>query len=341
MLTISDITVPVTSAATVTTNTTDGSFMYQLNSTAMSTGSVTATATLGANVASDTRSFIYDPAAVPPLTPTTVTIGTGNEVGVKGSFVRVPIYFNSGYQAGAMGLTIAYDPLSLTNPTVEIAGDAAATGKTVLGNILPGVTSSETLVTDYNATPNFATVTQSWNMYRIYVNNPATAGTILPLPDGVVAYLKFSVAYTATAGATVPIRVKTLEATDLKSTNMVTTIIQNSAFYATSALAANFPVTGLPGTTSDGAVGILAKPGDNFTAQTPLLSYLGTATTPATVSPFVPSSSTSATLSSVLKSVFMLMQPAITPVNGTADLNADGAVQINEVQRVINSYVGL
>ena len=48
-----------------------------------------------------------------------------------------------------------------------------------------------------------------------------------------------------------------------------------------------------------------------------------------------------ATLKDVLNSLYMLLDPVTYPVSGSADLNGDGRVQIDELQRVINSFIGL
>ena len=300
----------------------DGSFSYQLSATAATptlvaganTVNVVATRPDNSSVSGDLPRSITstyssaDAAAMLPQstpTPTTVTVGTTisvtdpatsvvtvtsvSQVGVVGNVVRVPITFSSGYQAGAAGITIEYDPKSLSNPSVEITGAAAASGKTINGGIVP-------------ITP----ITTGDYGYRILImNTPNTVGSALPIPDAVVAYLKFTVAYSATPGAVVSLPVNKFEATDLNGATMTT------------------------GPTTAGSISIVSKPGNSFTAPAS-----GSASgTPGTDVPV--------TLGRVLEAVYMLLDPIKHPVDGSVDLNADGVVQINEVQRVINAYVGL
>ncbi len=72
-----------------------------------------------------------------------------------------------------------------------------------------------------------------------------------------------------------------------------------------------------PGT--DGTVTIVAKPGDTFA--------LGV--------------NNPSTLKGVQDALYMLLDPVTYPVSGSVDLNADGIVQIYELQQVINSFIGL
>lgn len=71
---------------------------------------------------------------------------------------------------------------------------------------------------------------------------------------------------------------------------------------------------------TNGTTTIVAKPGDTFDID------LGN----------VP-----VTLKRVQDALYMLLDPITNTVDGAFDLNADGTVQINELQKVINSFIGL
>ena len=234
----------------ITPATTDGSFSYESSALlplpTTTSGTLVAaatpyalTATSAANTAlitSVTRTITssYDP-LVTSLTaqvkPTTsVTIGTpaiaadptapvgtpaytGSPaipaIGVVGNVVRIPITFKSGFQASAAGITIQYDPVSLSNPVVTITGAAAASGKTISGGIVP-----------ITITVNGVSGVAATGYRTLIMNTPNTVGSALPIPDAVVAYLNFTVAYNATPGAVADLPVNLLEATDLNGNSM-------------------------------------------------------------------------------------------------------------------------
>lgn len=271
----------------VATNSADGSFSYQLPA---ATGTVTTTVTGIAPYMTpntDARTIVPGPS------PTSVTIGAAN--GVVGHVVRVPITFTSNYQAGAAGIdiyaydvdpTVPFDPATtpftsrLADPSVEITGEAAATGKTISGGFVQTASAMD-------------------RVYRIFISDPLSAtGTIQPIPDGVVAYLKFTVLNPVTAG----------KVTLLNTANEVTDLNGN-------------PMSGIA-FSPDGVVNVVSQPG-NCISTAPLAC-----------------SNSSVSLGGVLSAVHMLLNPNL-PVDGAVDLNADGKVQINEVQQVANAYVGL
>ena len=249
---------------------------------------------LTAQVNPTTSVTIGTPAIAPdPTAPVGTIAFTGSPavpaIGVMGNVVRIPITFNSGFQASAAGITIQYDPGSLSSPVVTITGAAAASGKTISGGIVPITTPLGVAATGYRT---------------LIMNTPNTVGTALPIPDAVVAYLNFTVAYNATAGAVVDLPVNLLEATDLNGNSMAVA----------------------PLSLTPGSVNIVSRPGNSFIAPA----------APAVIGTDVP-----VTLARVLSAVYMLLDPVNHPVDGAIDLNADGVVQINEIQRVINAYVGL
>lgn len=254
----------------VTIDTADGSFAHPFTLLA-GANIITTTATNGVLNTVDIRTIN----SAAGTTPTSIAIGASN--GVINHAVRVPISFTSGYQASALSIDIAYDPTTsrLSNPVVEIAKAAAALGKSISGGI------------------------PAAGIYRILImDNPQSASAMLPLPDGEIAYLTFSILLSATAGAE-PLSVSAYSATDLNAADMTV-----------------MPV--LPA--MDGKVNVVSKPGNN----------IGSTTGDADV-----------TLKGVQDTLYMLLDPVTHPVDGSADLNADGIVQIYELQKVINAFVGL
>jgi hypothetical protein len=88
-----------------------------------------------------------------------------------------------------------------------------------------------------------------------------------------------------------------------------------NSYSATDLSANDVPVASIvPGT--NGSINIVSKPG-NTGANIPV------------------------TLKNVQDALYMLLDPVAHPVDGSIDLNADGAVQIYELQQVVNSFVGL
>lgn len=262
----------------VATNTADGSFTHQITTPTLVAGPniITTTATDGVLTKLDVRTINFVAAGT---TPTSISVGSSN--GVIGHSVRVPVNFTSGHQAAAISIDLAYNPVydpatnRLFNPSVEITRQAAALGKVISsGSPAAGI-------------------------YRILIMDKATnTGIPLPLPDGVVAYLSFTIPYTPNAGSET-LTVTSYSATDLYANTMT---VQ--------------PV--VPAT--HGKVNIVSKPGNN----------IGSTTGDAAV-----------TLKGVQDTLYMLLDPVTHQVDGAADLNADGIVQIYELQKVINAFVGL
>lgn len=260
----------------VTTNSTDGSFSYLITTPTLVAGPniITTTVTDGILSTPDTRTINF---VAPGPTPTLVTIGSSN--GVIGHSVRIPITFTSGHQAAAVSVDIAYDPAAynpvtsrLTNPKVEITKEAAALGKIISGG------------------------SPSVGVYRILImDNPANSGALMPLPDGVLAYLSFSIPFTPMPGNE-PLNILAYSATDLEANEL----------------------TVLAGVS--GNVNVVSSPGFN----------LGSTTGNVPV-----------TLKDVQDVFYMLLDPITHPADGSADLNADGRVQIYELQQVVNSFLGL
>jgi|GEM_PF-2112237 len=214
-------------------------------------------------------------------TPNSITIGKSN--GVIGNTARVPITFTSGSQAAAVGIDIAYDPETspFSNPSLEIAGVAAAVGKIISGGVV---------------------LTATGSVYRVLIMDPL-GGASTPIPDGDVAYLKFTVKRaldSLTEQNPVDLVIKSYEATDLTGHNMD------------------------PGTSAtNGAINIVSQPGNS----------IGYGTGSAIIG------DVSVTLGGVLSAVHMLLGTAT--VDSAVDLNGDGKVKIDEVQKVINAYVGM
>jgi hypothetical protein len=294
----------------VTTNVADGSFAHQFSALVPLPTATSAALTLGlfAPVIMATSGINVNTLPLPPsvtadyfatipltlttqLSPTT-TVSVGSlsagaligDVGVIGNTVRLPITFTSGYQADTMGLTVSYDALSLSNPVVEITGAASASGKVVYGGIVQVGTPANLNLSKYQI---------------LIMRKNITVSNSLPIPDGVVAYLKFTVAYSKggipTAGTTVQPTAPTFEANDLNGTSLTVA------------------------TPTIGAINIVSKPGNSYTAAVDVPVTLGR----------------------VLGAVYMLLDPVTYPVDGSVDLNSNGLVDITEVQRVINSYVGM
>ena len=70
----------------------------------------------------------------------------------------------------------------------------------------------------------------------------------------------------------------------------------------------------------DGKANVVSKPGNNIGSTT---------------------GDAAATLKGVQDALYMLLDPVTHPVDGSVDLNADGIVQIYELQQVINTFIGL
>jgi hypothetical protein len=145
--------------ALVSTNSLDGSFSNSL-AMPLTGNTLSAIATNGADVTTVTRTITGGAA--------TTVIGIGTNNGVVGNLVRVPITLTSGYQATAINVDVGYAPLKLTLPRAELSPAAKALNKTIkLGT---------------NPSGNF----------RLVITDQLSA-SFTPLPDGVVAYLIFSV----------------------------------------------------------------------------------------------------------------------------------------------------
>ena len=258
----------------ITTSTFDGSFSHVITPPALAAGAniITATATNGILNTTNSRNINY---VTPGTTPTSITIGNNN--GVIGHSVRVPILFSSGFQAAAISIDITYDPATsrLSNPKVQIAKAAAAMGKIISGG------------------------SPATGVYRILImDNPGNAGSMLPLPDGEIANLAFSILIPETAGNEA-LTITSYSATDLFANTMTV-----------------MPIV----STMNGLVNVVSKPGNSigsFTGDTPV------------------------TLKGVQDAYYMLLDPTTHPVDCSADLNADGIVQIYDLQQVINSFIGL
>lgn len=254
----------------VPTSTVDGSFSHLITTPVLIAGAnaITTTATNGLFSTADSRTINY---VSPGTTPTSVSIGASNAV--IGHEVRIPITFTSGHQAAAVSIDIAYDPSTsrLSNPRVKIAKAAAALGKTIQGG------------------------SPVAGIYRILIMDNPASSSIVPLPDGEIAYLEFSIPFTVSAGNE-PLVVSSFSATDLQTNPMVV----------------------LPA--ADGKANVVSKTGNNIG------STIG---------------DTAVTLKGVQDALNMLLDPVTHPVDGAADLNADGLVQIYELQQVINSFIGL
>lgn len=258
----------------VTTSPTDGGFTHLITTPDLVAGPniITATAADGILTTVDNRTINY---VTPGTTPTSITIGSSN--GVIGHAVRVPITFTSGYQAAALSIDISYDPATsrLSNPSVEIAKAAAALGKTISGG------------------------SPAAGVYRILImDNPGSSTAVLPLPDGEIAYLSFSISLSSAAGNE-PLTITAYSATDPEANAMTVQPIVPAM---------------------NGSVNVVSKPGNN----------IGSTSGDAAV-----------TLKGVQDALYMLLDPVAHPVDGSADLNADGIVQIYELQKVINTFIGL
>ena len=271
----------------VTTSTVDGSFVHTFDlTTAGPAQAVTTTASLGANTNLLLRTIDY--VAAPGLTPTKITIGKNN--GVKAHSVRIPITFDSGYQASAVSADILYNTTSptnmLINPRVEISKEAAAVGKIASGGSIPD------------------SVTPANSVYRILVMDaPGSTATVSPLPDAIVAYLIFDIKHDATH-VSETLALSVYSATDLAATDLLVQTIVPA--------------------TMDGVANVVLKPGNNI--GDPTATYATDKT---------------ATLKGVQDALNMLLYPTKYAVDGSVDLNADGIVQISEVQQVLNSYLGM
>ena len=132
----------------------------------------------------------------------------------------------------------------------------------------------------------------SLGIYRILIID-TNSTTPTPLPDGVVAYLSFSVNQTTSAAEA--LAVSSYSATDLKAAALTVNAATN------------------------GAVNVVTKPGNSWGGGAESL----------------------VTLVDVQNALYMLLDPVTYPVSGSIDLNADGIVQIYELQQVINSFLGL
>lgn len=258
----------------VPTSSTDGSFSHTISTPTLVAGPniITTTVTDGIQTTVDSRTVNY---VTPGTTPTSVSIGSSN--GVIGHAVRVPINFSSGYQAAALSIDIAYEPLTskLSNPSVEITASAAALGKVITGG------------------------SPSVGMYRILImDNPSNTGIPLPLPDGVVAYLSFSIPPSSSAGGE-SLDIDDYQATDLNANAMVVQPWAPAMF---------------------GKVNVVSRPGNNIGSTTGDMSV---------------------SLKGVLDALYMLINPTAHPADGAVDLNGDGIVQIYELQKVVNTFIGL
>ncbi|MEI6205706.1 MAG: chitobiase/beta-hexosaminidase C-terminal domain-containing protein [Desulfuromonadales bacterium] len=258
----------------VTTSATDGSFSYVFNPLAVGPNIITATPAISAvpTTAPDTRTITYNAALASPARPNSLTIGKSN--GVIGKSVRVPITLTSGYQSAAVSIDIAYDPATsrLSNPGVRIAEGAAALGKSIQGG------------------------SPAAGVYRILIMDSNSPATLLkPLPDGVIAYLSFSIAPSSSTGIEA-LHINAWSATDLDAVSMTVN------------------------TGTDGLVNVVSKPGNSI----------------GLLAGDVP-----VTLKGVQDALYMLLDPVTNQADGSVDLNADGIVQIYELQQVINSFLGL
>lgn len=255
--------------APLSTNATDGSFTY-LETVAALPGNNLITI---AGTTTDTRNITAG--------ATTTNLALGSSNGVIGNYVRIPITLTSGHQAAGVSIDIEYDEAKLFNPSVDLAKSAAALGKSIQGN-----------------SPSAGT-------YRILImdaNPPAPETTKLtPLPDGEIAYLTFTIPFSAPAGKVDLIVAPAggYSATDLDAATMTV----NNGF--------------------SGIVNIVSKAGNSIGVA----PALGT--------------DVALDLKSVQDALYMLLDPVTHPVDGSADLNADGTVEINELQQVINSFIGL
>jgi hypothetical protein len=121
------------------------------------------------------------------------------------------------------------------------------------------------------------------------------SATIKAIPDGVIAYLSFSVLYSAAVGTEpLALALTKYSVTDLDANPMPVN-----------------PVT-------PGSVNVVSKPGNKGGGDTPV------------------------DLKGVLEALYMTLglDPVAHPVDCSVDMNADGIVQINELQQVINTFVG-
>jgi hypothetical protein len=158
-------------------------------------------------------------------------------------------------------------------------------------------------------------------IYRVLImdTRPPAASTtkLTPLPDGDIAYLTFTIPFSSSAGI-VPL-----------------TIASGSGYSATDLGAADMTVNdGV-----SGLVNIVTKPGNSIGADPALGTNVDVA------------------LKHVMDAYYMLLNPDVSvnplvpfdpvsnqlahPIDGAADLNADGVVQIYEFQQVINSLLGI
>ena len=293
----------------VDTNTINGAFSYRLD----------APTSVSITNASDDSALT---ATQPPVAGSAVIIAINKNdnnsaevpsIGVIGNRLRVPIYMQSGFQAAAANLEINYDKTLLTAPSVELSPLAKAFGKVVTSNVLTAG-DLRMVITDANNS------------------------SITPIPDGVLAYLTFDIVmnglgnpgfvdksgnhniYTATDSSGNRNDSPTLS--DITDPSLViTTIVVNNADpnnMATDLGDKNITnVSDLNGSRPNGTIKIVKNIGDI-------------------------NASGSTTLDEVLKGLLMLVDPIHNTVdNSAADINGDGQISIWEMQRLINSFVGL
>jgi Chitobiase/beta-hexosaminidase C-terminal domain/NHL repeat len=304
---------------------------------------------------------------VPPMNNHTLSVAVGRSNGVVGNDVKIPITIDSGYQADTVSIDILIDPAvlvaaghtnfnsspyPLTNPSLEISGEAAASGKIISGGVVQVPVPATGYIyvtgpTGVAAPVQILPPITSINLYRILIMTPLGTKTTTPIPDGVVAYLKFTLLNSAllnspTSGE-VPLDIYvTTSVPDLVNIPANPTILTPS-YSATTLPDANGSYTSMPIGSFDG-LGIFTvglPPATQTTVPYPFTSGAVSVVSKPGNTLGVGGVEVPATLGDVLNAVYMLLYPLNHPVSGSIDLNADGVVQINEVQKVINSYIGL
>lgn len=169
----------------------NGSFSHQLTMP-LAGITLTVTATNGTDVTTKNRNISSGVA--------TASTGVGTNNGVVGNRVRIPITVNSGYQASAVDVDIAYNAVNLTPLRAELSPAVKALNKSLTYSI--------------NTSGDF----------RLVITDQF-GRSFTPLPDGVIAYVIFDV--NNGAGVTEPLTNTTLainRMTDINGASMTANV---------------------------------------------------------------------------------------------------------------------